>query len=321
MPSVPEIDVLAIGNAIVDVLAHATDEFIAAQALTKGSMMLIDEARAAELYEHMGPAIEVSGGSAANTAAGVASCGGRAGFIGKVRDDQLGQVFAHDLRSVGVHYETALAVSGPATARSLIVVTPDAQRTMSTFLGVAAEVTVDDVDEALVAAAGITYVEGYLCGLPVTKAALDKAVSLSSRVALTLSDSFWVGDQRSAFEELLPKVDVLFANEHEVCELYETDDLSVALDRVGAEVGLAAVTRGPAGSIVVADGGRHEVAAHPVERVVDTTGAGDLYAAGFLFGLARGDDPAECARLGGIAAAEVISHIGARPEVSLSSLL
>ncbi|MDQ1396395.1 MAG: hypothetical protein QOG64_1654, partial [Acidimicrobiaceae bacterium] len=275
-------DVLAIGNAIVDVLAHAGDDFVAAQDLVKGSMTLIDDERAEELYQRMGPAVEVSGGSAANTAAGVASFGGRAAFIGKVRDDQLGRVFAHDIRSTGVDFVTPAATAGAATARSFILVTPDAQRTMSTYLGIAAEVTVDDVDEDLVAGAGIVYVEGYLCGLPVTRAALHKAVSLAGRVALTLSDSFWVEDQRDAFVELLPQIDVLFANEGEVCTLYQSTDLAGVLARLAETVPVAAVTRSAEGSIVLAEGKRYDVAAHPVDRVVDTTGAGDLYAAGFL---------------------------------------
>ena len=317
----PALDVLAIGNAIVDVLVHADDDFLDRHQLTKGAMGLVDWERSEALYGDMGPGIEVSGGSAANTAAGVASLGGAAGFIGKVRDDQLGEVFTHDLRSAGVHFTTASGTDGASTARSLIVVTPDAQRTMSTYLGIAAEVQADDVDEDLVRGAAITYVEGYLIGVPVTHAALDKAVAIADRVALTLSDAFWVNNQRSDFLKLLEHVDVVFANEAEAQMLWEVDDVEVALQRLADAVPTAVVTRHEHGSVVIKGGETHAVPAAPVAKVVDTTGAGDLYAAGFLYGLTHGADPAECGRLGSIAAAEVISHMGARPQVPLSELV
>ena len=315
------LDVLALGNAIVDVLVHAGDEFLDRHGLAKGSMALVEWEESEKLYGDMGPGVEMSGGSAANTAVGVASFGGAAGFIGKVRDDQLGEVFTHDIRAAGVRYETTPARGGASTARSLIVVTPDAQRTMNTYLGVAAEVTVDDVDEELVASASVMFVEGYLIGVPVTHAALDKAVACAGKVALTLSDAFWVGNQREAFVKLLPRIDVLFANEAEALALWQTDDVEEALARTADAVPMAAVTRHEHGSVVLVDGTRYEVTAEPVAQVVDTTGAGDLYASGFLYGLTHGADPAGCGRLGSIAAAEVISHIGARPQRPLSELV
>jgi len=321
-----ETDVVALGSAIVDVIAHATDADLRRHDLVKGTMALIDADAAERLYAEMGPAVEVSGGSAANTVAGVASFGGRAAFVGKVRDDQLGGVFTHDIRSVGVSYATPAAVGGPATARCLVFVTPDAQRTMCTFLGAAVGLAPDDVDVDAVAAARITYLEGYLWDPPEAIDALRRAVGVAHaahrRVAFTLSDPFCVDRHRAEFLELVERqVDVLFANEVEIMSLFETDDLDKAVDSVRGLCDVVAVTRSEQGSVVVAGGDTLVVPAALVADVVDTTGAGDLYAAGFLFGLARGMDLRRCAELGSLAAAEVISHLGARPQVPLSSLL
>jgi sugar/nucleoside kinase (ribokinase family) len=327
MAAPPELDVLAIGHAIVDVLAHADDGFIDQHGLRKGTMELVDLERAEQLYDALGPAVEVSGGSAANTAVGVASLGGKAGFIGKVRDDQLGQIFTHDIRAAGVTFRTSPARGdGEApTARSLIVVTPDAQRTMSTYLGVASTIPTSDVAEDEVAAAQVLYLEGYLMGIPDSMPAVHRAVEAAHRagrqVALTLSDSLWIEGQRQTFVDLIPRVDVLLGNEHEALALSGTATLEEALDVLAAQCRVLAVTRGPGGSIVVEGGQAVAVPAHPVSRVIDTTGAGDLYAAGFLFGLTRGRRAVDCARLGSLAASEVISHLGPRPETSLQSLV
>ncbi|MDQ3947355.1 MAG: adenosine kinase [Actinomycetota bacterium] len=317
-------DVLAVGNAIVDVLSHCDDDLVARHGLEKGTMTLVDGERAADVYASMGPGVEVSGGSAANTAAGVASLGGTAAFVGKVADDELGRIFTHDLRATGVAYSTEPALSGVGTARCLILVTPDAERTMNTFLGVAADLGAGDVDEALVTSARIAYLEGYLVGVGAAEAALERTVALSRHagtiVALTLSDPLWVRLNRDAFSALLPDVDVLLANEEEVLELTGAGDLEAALAILAATCPVVAVTRGAQG--VVATDGKETVAvaAEPVDHVVDTTGAGDLFAAGFLFGLARNLPLETCARLGTLAAAEVISHVGARPQTSLRDL-
>lgn len=318
-------DVLAIGNAIVDILAETDDAFLVRHGLVKGSMALIDAARADELYAAMPAAIEASGGSAANTAAAVGSFGGRAAFIGKVRDDQLGTVFTHDIRAAGVGFDPVPAADGPPTARSLILVTPDAQRTMNTSLGIAGLVTVDDIDAATVADAAITYCEGYLWDIDATKAAIRRAMALAHdagrKVALSLSDGFCVERHRAEFLELTQSsVDILFANEEEVTSLYEVDHFDDAMQRVRGHVELAFLTRGPAGAVVVGGDEVHVVGAHPRGAVVDTTGAGDAFAAGALFGLSRGYDLATCARLGSLAAGEVISHIGPRPHVPLRDL-
>jgi len=320
-----ELDVIGIGNAMVDVLSHADEEAVARQGLVKGSMHLVDEARARELYEAMGPAIEMSGGSAANTVVGVASFGGRAHYVGKVRDDQLGEVFGHDLRSTGVGYGTPPATSGPPTGRCLILVTPDAQRTMSTYLGASVRLGPADVDRRLVARAKILYLEGYLFDPPEAQQAFRTAASIAHaagrKVALTLSDPFCVGRHREAFLELVEHhVDILFANEAEICALYQVADFDSALARVRGHCEIAALTRSAKGSVLVAGGAVHPVHAHPVDAVVDTTGAGDLYASGVLYGLSRGLDLPTCGRLGSLAAAEVISHVGARPMVPLSTL-
>jgi sugar/nucleoside kinase (ribokinase family) len=320
-----ELDVVAIGNALVDVLSHATEQFVADQGVPKGSMQLVDEARARTLYEAMGPAVEISGGSAANTVVGVASFGGSAHYVGKVRDDQLGEVFAHDLRATGVAYTTPAARSGPATGRCLILITPDAQRTMHTFLGASVHLAPGDVDRDLVARGRFLYLEGYLFDPPAAQEAFRVAAAIAHaagrKVSLTLSDPFCVDRHRDAFLELVEHhADVLFANEPEICALYQANDFDTALQRVRGHCEVAALTRGPRGSVVVGNGEVHVIDAHHLDAVVDTTGAGDLYAAGFLFGLSHGRDLATCGRLGSLAAAEVISHVGARPMQPLSRL-
>jgi len=319
-------NVLGIGNAIVDVISRADDAFLAAHELVKGSMMLIDERRAEALYDAMGPGIEVSGGSCGNTMAGVASFGGKSAYIGKVRNDQLGAVFGHDLRAAGVTFETAQASDGPATARCLIVVTPDAQRTMSTYLGACTRLGPSDIDPKLVAGAQVTYVEGYLWDPPEAKKAVlkafDAAHAAGRQVSITLSDSFCVDRYREEFLELVrTKVDILFANEAEIKALYQVDSFDAALAAARRDAKIAALTRSEKGSMVIKGSETYEVKAVPVAQVVDTTGAGDLYAAGFLHGFTHGKALAECARLGGIAAAEIISHVGARPEKPLRDLV
>lgn len=318
------LDVVGIGNALVDVLSHERDDFVTRHDLNRGAMTLIDEARAHELYASMGPGVEISGGSAANTVVGVASFGGRAAYIGKVRDDQLGEVFRHDIRANGVRFDNPLAGEGPSTGRCLIVVTPDAQRTMSTYLGVSALLGPDDVDPEIVSAAQVVYLEGYLFDLPPAQEAYWKASRIAHDagrvVSLTLSDSFCVERHYDAWRELVrDQVDLLFANEAEICTLYRCD-FDDALQRVRQEVAVAALTRSAHGSVVVAGDEVHVVPAHPVSHLVDTTGAGDLYAAGFLHGYTAGHDLPTCGRLGSLAAAEVISHLGARPETRLELL-
>ena len=318
-------DVAAIGNAIVDVIAPADEGFLAAESLTKGSMMLIDEARASDLYSRMAPGIETSGGSAGNTVAGVASFGGSAVYLGKVADDQLGGVFAHDMRAIGVDFDTPFLAGGAATARSLINVTPDGQRTMCTYLGASTELTADDVDPGVIEGAAIVYLEGYLFDPNEARRAFAKAAGLARgrgrSIALTLSDAFVVERHRSALMGFIDtQVDVLFANEAELCALFETTHFEAAVQAVRGRCAIAAVTRSEKGSLVLAGEARHDVAADRVEKVVDTTGAGDQYAAGFLFGLARGRPLDICGRLGSLAAAEVISHYGPRPQASLRDL-
>jgi len=324
----PLLDVVALGSAIVDVLATAQDADLDARGLVKGTMALVDDERADELYAGMGPAVEASGGSAANTVAGVASFGGSAAFIGKVRDDQFGEVFTHDMRAMGVAYDTPPATDGPATARCLVFVTPDAQRTMTTYLGAATGLGPDDVDTAVVASARYTYLEGYLWDPPEAISALRLAISAAShagrQVALSLSDPFCVDRHRNDFLELVDDhVDVLFANEVEIMSLFEVTTPADAFDAIRrrGRCKLAAVTLGPGGSAILTPDGVIERPAVPVDDVVDTTGAGDLYAAGFLHGLASGAGLVQCADRGSLAAAEVISHVGARPLVPLASLL
>jgi sugar/nucleoside kinase (ribokinase family) len=319
------IDVVGIGNAIVDVIAQAEEGFLAAEGLAKGAMTLIDAARADALYAKMGPAVESSGGSAGNTMAGIASLGGIGGYIGKVRDDLLGQVFRHDISAIGVRFDTPAATEGPGTARCLICVTPDGQRTMATYLGACVELGPEDLDRGLIAAAQVTYLEGYLFDPPRAQEAFRAAAAIAHgagrKVALSLSDPFCVGRHRAAFRELVAgEIDILFANEAELCSLYQTEDFGTAATAVRGHVEIAALTRSAAGSVVIGDGEAHTVAAAPVERVVDTTGAGDLYAAGFLYGLTRGLPLAACGKIGSLCAAEIIGHVGARPEVALASL-
>ncbi|MGH7349849.1 MAG: adenosine kinase [Candidatus Rokuibacteriota bacterium] len=310
---------------MVDVLSQADEALLARQGLIKGTMHLVDEARAGELYEAMGPGVEMSGGSAANTVVGVASFGGRVHYVGKVRDDQLGEVFGHDLRATGVGYDTPRATTGPPTGRCLILVTPDAQRTMSTFLGASVRLGPGDIDKRLIARGKILYLEGYLFDPPEAQEAFRAAAAVAHgagrKVSLTLSDPFCVGRHRKAFLDLVEHhVDILFANEAEICALYEVGDFDAALARVRGQCEVAALTRSARGSVLVSDGRAHAVDAHPVEAVVDTTGAGDLYAAGVLFGLSQGFDLPTCGRLGSLAAAEVITHVGARPMVPLATL-
>jgi len=320
------LDVVGIGNALVDVLSHESDVFLEEHALVRGAMALIDAERAETLYEAMGPATEISGGSAANTVVGVASLGGEAAFVGRVRDDQLGAVFAHDIRSAGVRFETTPAKHGLPTGRCLIVVTPDAERTLNTFLGAAAEIGPDDVPEDRVADAQVTYLEGYLFDQPSAKEAFRHAARVAHqsgrRVALSLSDGFCVDRHRSDFRDLVARdIDVLFANEAEICSLYEVESFDDALQNVLHHCEIAALTRSAKGSVVVSGDDVHVIDAHPVDgAVVDTTGAGDLYAAGFLYGLTHGYDLGRCGRLGALAAAEVIAHLGARPALTLSHL-
>lgn len=319
------LDVVGIGNAIVDVIARADDALLAREGLAKGSMQLIDAARAEALYAAMGPAMEMSGGSAGNTMAGIASLGGRGAYIGKVAADELGEVFAHDIRSIGVRFETEPLRQGAPTARSLILVTPDAQRTMNTFLGACVELGPEDIPRALIEAAQVTYLEGYLFDPPQAKAAFQKAAEFAHaagrKVSLTLSDAFCVGRYRAEFLALIAgHVDILFANEAEITALYETKSFDAALASVRGHCEIAALTRSEKGSVIVTGNEATAIPAAPVERLVDTTGAGDLYAAGFLFGLTHGRDLATSGRLGSLAAAEVISHYGARPEASLKAL-
>jgi sugar/nucleoside kinase (ribokinase family) len=319
-------DVLGIGNAIVDVIARTDDDFLVRQHMRKGTMQLIDEPRAASIYDAMGPAVEVSGGSAANTIVGVASLGGRAAFVGKVKDDELGRVFAHDIRAAGVAFATPPASAGPSTARCYVLVTPDGERTMNTYLGAAQDLHPNDIDADAVAAARIVYLEGYLWDPPHAKEAFVKAAKIAHGaerdVALTLSDAFCVDRYRAEFLDLIRSgtVDLVFANERELHSLYQTADFDTALNALRNDARLAVVTRSEKGCLVVTREETDVVPANSVERVVDATGAGDLFAAGFLVGLSRGVDYRTAARLGALSAAEVIQHLGARPETSLKDL-
>jgi len=317
-------DVVCIGNAIVDVLSHADDATITRLKLNRNTMTLVDAQRSEEIYGGMGPGVEISGGSAANTSAGVAALGGQAGFIGKVHNDQLGEVFRHDLRAQGVAFNTPPLTEGPATARCMILVTPDAHRTMNTYLGACIELGPEDINENMVGRAAVVYFEGYLWDPPRAKDAMRKAAKIvhdaGGRMAITLSDPFCVERYRDEFLAMLGKeVDIVFANEAEISALYRCD-FDTALERVAKDVPIAALTRSELGSVVVANGQVVRVPADPVEKVIDTTGAGDLYASGFLFGLTHGHDWLTCGRLGSICAAEIISHLGARPEADLAAL-
>jgi len=319
-------DVVGIGNAIVDVIAHAEEDFLAREGLVKGTMALIDADRADALYHMMGPAIEASGGSAGNTMAGIASLGGAGAYIGKVRDDFLGQVFRHDITAIGVRFDTPASVSGPATARCLILVTPDGQRTMNTYLGACVELGSADMDPDVITAAQITYLEGYLFDPPQAQKAFREAAAIAHsagrQVALSLSDPFCVGHHRKELLDLVAgHVDILFANEAEICSLCETDDFAAAAAAVRGHVAIAALTRSAAGSVIMTPDAEHLIPAAPVARVVDTTGAGDLYASGFLYGLTHDLPLPVCGKIGSLCAAEIISHVGARPETALSSLV
>ncbi|MEA1833213.1 adenosine kinase [Methylobacterium durans] len=326
------LDLLVLGNAIVDVIARTDDAFLSEQGVHKGAMQLIDEVRAEDLFSVMGPATIVSGGSGANTAVGAALLGAKTGFVGKVRDDELGGLFAHDLKATGVRFGVPAATDGPATARCFVLVTPDGERTMNTYLGACQGLSPADVDEALVASARVTYLEGYLWDPPAAKDAFRKAVKIAHNaghaVALTLSDAFCVGRYREEFLGLIRdgSIDILFANIGELKSLYETEDAEAAIralrderDNHGRHL-LGLVTRSEEGSVVVKGGEIRSVGVAPVREVVDSTGAGDLFAAGFLAGHARGLDYVTSARLGALAAAEVIQHIGARPQSDLVAL-
>jgi adenosine kinase len=319
-------DVLGIGNAIVDLLAHTEEDFLVDNRLAKGTMRLVDAGESARLYGAMGPAVQASGGSAGNTIAGVASLGGKAAFIGKVAEDDLGQAYRHDLAAQGVHFATEPLDGDESTGRCMILVTPDGERTMNTFLGASLRLAPKDIDPAVVQDAAITYLEGYLWDPPPAKEAFLEAARIARkagrRVALTLSDPFCVDRYRDEFRRLVVEreVDILFANVRELHALYQTADLDTAIAALRAECPLAAVTASADGGYVVTPERIERVAARPVERVVDATGAGDLFAAGFLFGLARGWAPKRSAELGALAAAEIISHMGPRPETSLAEL-
>jgi adenosine kinase len=319
-------DVLGIGNAIVDVIARAEDDFLIRHGMHKGRMALIDETRAEQIYGAMGQAMQVSGGSAANTIVGVASFGARAAFVGKVKNDALGSAFQHDIRAAGVAFETKPAGDGPSTARCYVIVTPDGERTMNTYLGAAQELHPEDVQPEQIGAAAVTYLEGYLWDPPHAKEAFRKAAEIAHKadrkVALTLSDAFCVDRYRDEFLELIRKgtVDIVFANERELHSLYQTADFDTAVRALREQAELAVVTRSEKGCVIVTREHTEAIPAYPIRRLVDATGAGDLFAAGFLFGLARGVDHRRAAQLGALAAAEVIQHIGARPEVSLKEL-
>jgi sugar/nucleoside kinase (ribokinase family) len=319
-------DVLGIGNAIFDVLVQTDESFLGRHGMTKGGMALIDEARALSIYEDMGPAIEMSGGSAANTIVGVANLGARAAYVGKVRDDQIGRLYTHDIRAAQVAFETRPALDGPATGCSYILVTPDGERTMNTYLGAAQELMPADIDAAQVAASALLYLEGYLWDPNSAKEAFVKAATIAHdagrQVALTLSDSFCVDRYRGEFLDLMRNgtVDLVFANEAELHSLYQTADFDTALAQLRVDANLGVVTRGENGCVVVSKDDVIAVPAFPIDKIVDTTGAGDLFAAGFLFGLVRGTSLEAAGRLGALAAAEVIQHIGARPQTSLKEL-
>jgi sugar/nucleoside kinase (ribokinase family) len=319
-------DVLGIGNAIFDILVQTDESFLAAHGMAKGGMALIDEARAAAIYRDMGPAVEMSGGSAANTIVGLANLGARTAYVGKVKDDQIGRLYSHDIRAAGVGFETTPAPDGPATGCSYILVTPDGERTMNTYLGAAQELVPADIDAAQVAAAAILYLEGYLWDPDNAKQAFVKASAIAHdagrQVALTLSDSFCVDRYRGEFLDLMRNgtVDLVFANEAELRSLYQAADFDTALKQLRVDAKLGVITRSEKGCVVASKDGVTAVPAFPIARMVDTTGAGDLFAAGFLFGLVRGAGPEAAGRLGALAAAEVIQHIGARPQASLKEL-
>ncbi len=317
--------VVAIGNAIVDIIGRCDEAFLDRHGAAKGSMRLVDAETVQQLYSEMGPAIEISGGSAANTMVGVASFGGKAAFIGKVAGDEFGRIFRHDIGAAGVDFSTAPVNGKAPTSRSLILVTPDGERTMNTFLGISTDLDHGEVDAATVESAQIVYLEGYLFDQPQAKAAFRQAVAIAGKagrtVALTLSDGFCVERHRDEFLDLIRGgVGILFANESEITSLYQTPSFAEAARRAAADTRLAVLTRSARGSVIIADGKTHEIPVEPVAQVVDTTGAGDLYAAGFLYGLSSGYGLETAGRLGSLAAAEIISHIGARPQTNLGEL-
>lgn len=320
-------DILAIGNAIVDVIANTDDEFLELEQLTKGGMQLVDEARAQALYDAMGPAREISGGSAANTLAGMSMLGRQCAFIGQVADDQLGQVFTHEIRATAIDFDVPPRGAQPATARCLIFVTPDAQRTMNTFLGASQFLPAAALDRALIESAAIVYLEGYLWDPEEPRAAMRSAIEIAKaagrKVAFTLSDAFVIDRFRDDFLALINDglVDIMFANEVEICSLAQDEDFDAAVLQIGVKVPLLVVTRGEKGAIAVQNGKRYSAEAEPVEHLVDTTGAGDLFAAGFLSGLSQGLDIESCLKSGAICAAEIISHYGARPEADIKALV
>ncbi len=317
-------DVLTIGNAIVDIISRCEDSFLTDNAITKGAMNLIDGERAELLYSRMGPAVEASGGSAGNTAAGVASFGGRAAYFGKVAKDQLGEIFAHDIRAQGVYFQTAPLEAGAPTARSMIFVTPDSERSMNTHLGACVELGPEDVEEQVVAEARVTYFEGYLWDPPRAKEAILDCARIAHahgrEMSMTLSDSFCVGRYRGEFLDLMRSgtVDIVFANRDEALSLYETEDFDLALTKIAADCKLAAVTMSEEGAVIVRGEERIPVPATAIHQLVDTTGAGDLFAAGFLHAYTQGRSLEDCGRFGCLAAGIVIQQIGPRPMLSLA---
>jgi sugar/nucleoside kinase (ribokinase family) len=318
-------DVVGIGNAIVDILGRCDDAFLAKHGAPKGHMRLIDDATISTLYGAMGPGIEISGGSAANTLVGISSFGGRTGFIGKVADDDFGRIFAHDIKAASVTFEAKPVAGKEPTSRSLILVTPDGERTMNTFLGISTNLDQGEIDANLISAAAIIYLEGYLFDRPEAKAAFQQAVKIAKtagrKVALTLSDSFCVDRHRADFIDLIRDgVDILFANESEITSLYETSDFELAAANAARDARLAALTRSEKGSVILSEGRRLEIPVEPVQTLVDSTGAGDLYAAGFLYGLSANLGLEAAGQLGSLAASEVISHMGARPNAPLHQL-
>jgi sugar/nucleoside kinase (ribokinase family) len=319
-------DVVGIGNAIVDILAQADDAFLVNEQIAKGNMTLIDEDRAAHLFGKMGTTTTMSGGSAGNTVAGLAALGGRAAYIGKIRDDQMGAIFAHDMKALGVHFDTPPATSGPRTASCLIFITPDGQRSMNTYLGACVDLSTNELDEAAIRDSQVTYLEGYLFDKPAAKEAFYVSAGYAHKhgrkVALTLSDPFCVNRHRQDFQRLVSEqVEILFANEAEACALYKKENIEDALPVLANMCELAVVTLGDKGSIILHQGERIVIDAKLVGKIVDTTGAGDLYAAGFLYGYTADRDLQECGRIASLAAAEVISHVGSRPQQDLRKLI
>ena len=322
----PQFDILAMGNAIVDVISSETPDFLTARNIPHGGMRLIDAGEAEALYSAQNRGREISGGSAANSVVGAAALGARTAFVGRVAGDKLGEVFTHDLRAAGVHFATAPAHGGPPTGRCLIVVTPDGERTMNTYLGACQELDATDLDAALVAQAGILYLEGYLWAPAAPRAAMQAAIKVAreagNKVAFTLSDVFCVEGHRGDYRDLLEShVDIMFGNENEVKSLYQTDDIDAAMAELAKHACITVVTRSEKGAVVIGGGHRYEVPGERVAKVVDTTGAGDLFAGGFMAALVQGRSLPDCARIGCISAAEVISHFGARPEADLRALV